>query len=102
MKKIILLTVLAMIVLCAGQTFGDPEIKTSGQVRLRCEFDGKSFDKDAATVNTGFLRTRFNVDATINENTSAYIQFQEGSLATKDEAPRKARAQGTDHPPRRS
>ncbi|MCP4704898.1 MAG: alginate export family protein [candidate division Zixibacteria bacterium] len=80
MKKTLILTVLALMILCVGQAFGDPEIKTSGQIRLRCEFDNdpnNSFDTAAATVNTTFLRTRFNVDATINENTSAYIQFQD-------------------------
>ncbi len=80
MKKILILIILAMIVLCAGQAFGDPEIKTSGQIRLRCEFDNdpnNSFGTAATTVHTTFLRTRFNVDATINKNTSAYIQFQD-------------------------
>jgi len=81
MKRILIcLTVLVMIALFTSQALSDVKVESSGQVRLRCEFDNDPqnvFAENAATVHTTYLRTRFNINALVNENASAYIQFQD-------------------------
>lgn len=75
-----LLIMLCLIVLLASQIYGETDITTSGEVRIRCEYNNdtdKVFDKDDATVHQTLMRTRLNIDAEINDNTSAFIQLQD-------------------------
>lgn len=76
-RSLISLIMLVGIILLAGQVYGQTEITTSGEIRVRCEFDDKSFSKDDPIVHTTFLRTKLNIKAEINDNTSTFIQFQD-------------------------
>ena len=79
-RPLMLLIMLIMIVMLAGQVYSESEITTSGEVRIRCEFNNntdKSFNKDDATVHQTLMRTRFNISAKINDNTSAFLQLQD-------------------------
>lgn len=63
-----LLIMLCLIVLLASQIYGETDITTSGEVRIRCEYNNdtdKVFDKDDATVHQTLMRTRLNIDAEI-------------------------------------
>ena len=77
-RSLIPLIMIFIVVLLTSQAYAD--VTTSGEVRVRCEYDSNSddsFNKNDATVHETFLRTRFNINAEINDNASAFIQFQD-------------------------
>jgi len=79
-RTLLMVSMLTLIAMMAGQLQAETDIKTSGQIRMRCELDNdpeNNFAEDAATVHTTFLRSRLNLDVSINKNASAYIQFQD-------------------------
>lgn len=71
-----LLIVLSLAVSVAAET----QLEVSGQVRVRNEIDHKSFNPDHTTLNYQLMRTRVNVDATVDSNTHAFVQFQDSRM----------------------
>jgi hypothetical protein len=88
MRQLITITLVSLLMLMLfGQALADVKLKTSGEIRMRCEFDGRSFDEaDSALVNTGFLRTRVNLKAKINNNVKAFVQFQDSRRLADNDA----------------
>lgn len=73
-------TLVLTLALVAAMALGlQAETKTtvSGQVRLRNENDGKSFDNLATIKNFQILRTRVAIEATADDNAHAFIQLQD-------------------------
>jgi hypothetical protein len=71
---------LASVVLAASISLGaraETTIEVSGQVRARIEYDARSFDTAAAGKTFALMRTRVNVDATVDSNAHAFVQFQD-------------------------
>jgi hypothetical protein len=58
----------------------ETEVKVSGQVRLRSETNGKSFDTSKTITNVRMMRTRINLDATVDGNAHAFVQFQDSRI----------------------
>lgn len=52
-------------------------LDVSGQVRVRTEYDARSFDTAATARTFALMRTRVNVDATLDSNAHAFVQFQD-------------------------
>ncbi len=52
-------------------------LSIDGQVRSRTEVDRKEFSSDFTVQSFSDLRTRLGLRALINENTEAYVQFQD-------------------------
>lgn len=52
-------------------------VDISGQVRVRTEYDARSFDTAATARTFALMRTRVNVDATLDSNAHAFVQFQD-------------------------
>ncbi|MFQ5499085.1 MAG: alginate export family protein [Candidatus Zixiibacteriota bacterium] len=78
MKRGLLMFVFGAVVLAsAAPIAAETKIEVTGQVRLREEFDKRSFDTSATTLTFGDLRTRVMVDAVVDENTHAVVQFQD-------------------------
>lgn len=77
MRKLLIVTLLTALTLLSGQVLGDVGLTTSGQVRLRCEFDVRSFDTSRTLINASYLRTRLGLKAEINDNAYTFIQFQD-------------------------
>jgi len=59
----------------------DTEVKVSGELRFRNEFDARSFNPDAVMKNYQLLRTRLAVEALVDSNTHAFVQFQDSRTA---------------------
>jgi len=55
----------------------ETEINISGQVRIRGEIDKKNFTPDAYTQSFSLLRTRIGIEAIVDQNTHAFVQFQD-------------------------
>jgi hypothetical protein len=79
LNKLLLIIVVTLAVAMPAQA--DTDIKVSGQVRLRKQFEDKSFDTSAAGNQFADMRTRVNVKATVDDNTHAFIQFQDSRIA---------------------
>lgn len=77
----IFVCLLLMIAFAIPSGFADTEITFSGQLRARSELDKRSFIEDAHWQQYYLFRTRFNVEATVDENTHAFIQFQDSREA---------------------
>jgi hypothetical protein len=59
------------------ETRAETTVDISGQMRVRGEYDARSFDT-AATARTFVLsRTRVDVDALVDSNAHAFVQFQD-------------------------
>ena len=71
------LLVMTLIVAWAGLVAAETSLDFSGQVRVRCELDDRSFDTAATARTFALMRTRVNVDATVDSNAHAFIQFQD-------------------------
>jgi hypothetical protein len=63
-----------------AQLAAETEVNLSGQVRVRAEIDAKSFDAAHLTRTFQIMRTRINVDALVNENAHAFVQFQDSRV----------------------
>jgi len=79
-KLITILTTLSLIALTIVPAVADTEVDISGQVRVRSEIDGKSFDAANTTGIYELMRTRINIEANADENASAFIQFQDSRV----------------------
>ena len=79
MKKLLILTVSLMLVFAFAFTaYAQTVVDVSGQVRSRCEAVQKSFNADNEHLRTfGYLRTRINFKAQVDDNASAFIQLQD-------------------------
>jgi len=53
------------------------ELNVSGQVRFRNEFDRRKFSSRYKLEPFSYLRTRVNIDAKVNDNAQAFVQFQD-------------------------
>lgn len=73
-KRLICLTLIGLFAMGVN---AETELNISGQIRARGEADKKSFVEDAHMKTFTLLRTRINLDATVDENTHAFIQFQD-------------------------
>ncbi len=76
-KLVLLLMILTMGALVAAPASADTEIDISGQIRVRSEGDGRSFDTSTIAGTHTLMRTRVNLAAEASRNTSAFIQFQD-------------------------
>jgi hypothetical protein len=76
------ITIVTGLVLLLGtvQSFAETEVKIGGQVRFRSEVDGRSFDPAHATGQYNLLRTRVNLEAIVDSNTHAFVQFQDSRV----------------------
>ena len=74
-----MLTVTALLVFAFAFTaYADTKITVTGQLRQRGEGVQRSFDAANEHISTfGLLRTRVNVNAQVDENASAFVQFQD-------------------------
>jgi len=73
-------TALLLVAMAALQVTAETEVKVSGQVRFRVEIDGKSFDAANTTKAYELMRTRINVDALVDNNAHAFVQFQDSRI----------------------
>ncbi|MCP4685085.1 MAG: alginate export family protein, partial [bacterium] len=60
--------------------YAETEYEISGQVRVRNEFDEKFLGRDYYTRSFQILRTRITVDATVDSNAHAFVQFQDSRM----------------------
>ncbi len=58
----------------------ETELEFSGQVRIRNEVSEKSLGRDYYTRSFQILRTRVNVDATVDSNAHAFVQLQDSRM----------------------
>jgi len=72
---VVLLT-LAVVMPLRG-VVAETEVTIGGEVRWRNEWDKRSFDPDATVGAYGDLRTRLSVDALVDSNARAFMQFQD-------------------------
>jgi len=79
LNKLLLIIVVTLAVAVPAQA--DTDIKVSGQVRLREQFEDKSFDTSAAGNQFADMRTRIGVEATIDDNAHGFVQFQDSRMA---------------------
>ncbi|MFH1686583.1 MAG: alginate export family protein [bacterium] len=76
MQKMVWGIVLAALVLASMATVAATDIDVNGQVRFRDEIDLRSFDSARTAEHYCDLRTRVGFDAKVNDNVSAFVQFQ--------------------------
>lgn len=57
------------------------DLKFTGQLRTRAEFDKRNFDFGKANQSYLLLRTRVGLEATVDTNTHAFIQLQDSRTA---------------------
>jgi hypothetical protein len=69
--------VITLIATCVGLVAAETAVDVSGQVRVRGEFDARSFDTAATSLIFALMRTRVNVEAIADSNAHAFIQFQD-------------------------
>ncbi len=74
------LILFAVMIAVAVPVNADTEFKFSGQIRLREEIDKRDFDTAKTFLTYANLRTRFGVEAIVDNNTHAFIQFQDSRL----------------------
>ena len=78
MRRSIIVIAAALLVLTAVvPAAAETELGFSGQIRIRDELDGKSFDSSDAMLNFVDMRTRLNVDAKVSDNVKAFLQIQD-------------------------
>ncbi len=82
MKTIIMIRIVFLLAALAlpAQLFAETEVSVSGQIRVRGEVDSKSFDPGHNTQVFQIMRTRVNVDALVNGNAHAFVQFQDSRI----------------------
>ncbi len=66
--------------LVGSSALAESQVAVSGQVRFRKEFDRRNFSSMYKLESYSFLRTRINVDAKVNDNAHAFVQFQDSRL----------------------
>jgi hypothetical protein len=59
------------------ETRAETTVDISGQMRVRGEYDARSFDTAATAKTFALSRTRVCVDATVDNNAHAFVQFQD-------------------------
>jgi len=64
----------------AAAVYAETEVEVSGQVRVRNEIDGKSFNPDYTTKYFQVMRTRIAIDAIVDSNAHAFVQFQDSRM----------------------
>jgi len=69
--------VVALVFVFAGEIMAETKIDFEGQIRVRDELNGKSFDSSDAVKNYVDMRTRFGVRATVKDNVEAFVQLQD-------------------------
>jgi len=79
MVRLFLVTALTMIVVIAmiSSLVAETTVGVSGQVRLRSEFDDRSLAPQYTGKVFTLMRSRVNIDALVDDNTQAFIQFQD-------------------------
>jgi len=65
------------LVLLAATVVADTDVTVKGQVRVRSEVSDQTFDSTFTTLEFTILRTRVQVEALIDSNTHAVVQFQD-------------------------
>ena len=55
-------------------------VGVSGQVRVRSEFDDRMLAPEYAGKLYTLMRTRVNIDALVEDNAQAFIQFQDSRM----------------------
>ena len=78
MSRSVAITVIVVgLAVLAGSAFCETEFEFSGQVRYRQELSSKDFDTTAKAREFRILRTRLGIEAIIEGNTHAFVQFQD-------------------------
>ncbi|RME21725.1 MAG: hypothetical protein D6800_11770 [Candidatus Zixiibacteriota bacterium] len=72
-----LTVVMAVLMLLSGVAAADTDVTVTGQVRVRNEVSDRTFDSTYTTLESTILRTRVRVEALIDSNTHAVVQFQD-------------------------
>lgn len=72
---------MVLVLMVAGAVWAGNEVDVSGQLRLRIENAGQSFDTSAATLNFAEMRTRVALSTTAGDNAHVFIQFQDSRMA---------------------
>jgi len=76
-KCALILGFLLIVLGTATPLFAEPELHFDGEIRLRSEFDHKSFSPETVLHQYNDLRTRFGIDANLSDRTNLYLQFQD-------------------------
>ncbi|MEW5795611.1 MAG: alginate export family protein [Candidatus Zixiibacteriota bacterium] len=86
MKKCHFSVLIPILAILTGAASAETTLKTSGQIRVRCELDEKSFDTAFTTRTFALMRTRVGLEATIDSNAHAFVQFQDSrTLGGRDQ-----------------
>lgn len=81
MNRIPIAFVISLVILAGGETAcSETEINISGQVRVRHETENKEFEWQTRRIDFSLLRTRVMLDAVIDGNTHAVVQFQDSRV----------------------
>ncbi len=75
-----ILALIAVSLLIGGVASAQTKVDVSGQVRFRKEVDRRNFNSFYKAETYSFLRTRININAEVNENAHAFIQFQDSRI----------------------
>jgi hypothetical protein len=76
-----LLLIVVVISAMAVPAQADTQLSIGGQIRLREQLDDKSFDTSGAANQFAGMRTRVNIEATVDDNTHGFVQFQDSRIA---------------------
>jgi hypothetical protein len=79
LNKLLLVAVAVVAVAVPAQA--DTELSIGGQIRLREQLDDKSFDTSGAANQFADMRTRVNVEVTVDDNAHGFVQFQDSRVA---------------------
>ncbi len=71
------LYLVVMLLICATPAFGETEVDITGQVRVRSEASDRTFEEYNQVLEYTDMRSRVTVEALIDSNTHAVIQFQD-------------------------
>ena len=74
------ITALALAALMIAPAIAETEVDVSGQIRIRGEFDDKSFDTAKTFSDYHLMRTRVNISAKASDNATGFIQFQDSRV----------------------
>ena len=81
MKNALTVTLLLIaFVMSASVVLAETEVTVKGQVRSRTELSDRTFDVDDKVEKATWLRTRVSVEATKDDNATAFVQFQDSRI----------------------
>lgn len=81
MRRLTISIAMVLVLMVAGVVWAGSDVDVSGQLRLRIENNGTSFDTSATTLNFADMRTRIALSTTVAENAHVFVQFQDSRRA---------------------